>query len=236
MSVAKPKLSTPSQARACCNVPDSPHLAPCRVRTSFFPSSRRFAPKGPEKNLLLPRHSVPAGMALVLPRMSAPRPQFRRSNFTRSLVGTVEGFSWPCWAEGTSGQEKACTGPDHLGRVRGELTFGGLLCWLGDQDYSGLRPSPFGPPARCACVGSATLRIRTWGQPLPQSAAMLESAFFPKQGALCGAAVILRSSSATQRSGKMRPNPKGPAGFGPWRCCATGPVAQATEPAPRLAR
>ena len=134
------------------------------------------------------------------------------------------------------GQEKACTGPDHLGRVRGELTFGGLLCWLGDQDYSGLRPSPFGPPARCACVGSATLRIRTWGQPLPQSAAMLESAFFPKQGALCGAAVILRSSSATQRSGKMRPNPKGPAGFGPWRCCATGPVAQATEPAPRLAR
>ena len=35
---------------------------------------------------------------------------------------------------------------------------------------------------------------------------------------------------------EMRPNPKGPAGFGPWRCCATGPVATATEPAPRLAR
>jgi len=27
-----------------------------------------------------------------------------------------------------------------------------------------------------------------------------------------------------------------PAGFGPWRRCATGPVAMATEPAPRLAR
>jgi len=34
----------------------------------------------------------------------------------------------------------------------------------------------------------------------------------------------------------MRPNPKGPAGFGPWLCFVTGPVAQATEPAPRLAR
>ena len=43
---------------------------------------------------------------------------------------------------------------------------------------------------------------------------------------------------AAQRSsrGKCQPNPKGPADFGPWRCCATGPVARATEPAPRLAR
>ena len=47
---------------------------------------------------------------------------------------------------------------------------------------------------------------------------------------LCGQAAQRRNR------GKCQPNPKGSADFGPWRCCATGPVARATEPAPRLAR
>jgi len=43
--------------------------------------------------------------------------------------------------------------------------------------------------------------------------------------------------TAHERGGvRRRMLARGSADFGPWRCCATGPVARATEPAPRLAR
>jgi len=133
------------------------HQPPCRVRTSFFPPSRRYAPKRPEKNLLLPRHSVPAGMRVVVQIISGRAATIRRKNAICSLVGTVQGFSWPNRARKNLARAHPLSEEAHLGPVPLEEKFSAgpvgteetlravIRCGSDGSTvsaFSGYRPSP----------------------------------------------------------------------------------------------